>query len=163
MSSAAALTVIAISVGVLALLALLAVAFLMRLVIHLIALEKTLAHELAEIRQVAAHLRESTERVSQTIYDVQQVVRKVSGTVGTVASILSLALGGRLSDSRRGSKLKPWITGISLGLGVVHRLQQTKSRRSAETGASTQPQRRKNNKKRSRTPATAPSNNSLTR
>lgn len=133
MSSATALTIIAISVLVLAVLGILAVIFLVRLVLHLIAFEKTLASELAELRQLAAQLRETTERVGQTVHDVQVAARRVGGAVGTVASLLSLVVGRSRSSHRR-DKVKPWwVTGASIGWTVLRRRRQQKKKRSTKS------------------------------
>lgn len=128
MSSATALTIIAIAVSVLAIIAILAVIFLMRLVLHLIAFEQTLANELAELRTLVSHLRETTERVSHTVHDVQLAARRVGGAVGAIASLFV----GRTSRSSARDKSRPWwITGASLGWALVKsRRQKTKQKRS---------------------------------
>ncbi len=127
MSSATALTIIAIAVAVLAILALVAVIFLMRLVLHLIAFERTLTAELAELRQLASHLRETTERVGHTVHDVQVAARRVGGVVGTVASLL-IAFGRPNAEERVG-RLRPWLTGASIGLSLIRRRQQRKTKK----------------------------------
>lgn len=128
MSSATALTIIAISVVVLAIVAVVAIIFLMRLVIHLIAFERTLVNELAELRQLAAQLRETTERVGKTVHDVQAAARRVGGVVGAVAS---LVLGRSATKAGRQNKLRPWwMTGASLGWKIIQKRRQKKKQQS---------------------------------
>lgn len=144
MSVAAALTVIAIAVGVLALLAVVAVIFLMRLILHLIAFEKTLHEELGEIRKLATELRGTTERVGQAVRDVQVAARRVGGAMGTAASLVSLIVGRRDKSSRT-DKLRTWMTAASIGIGL---LQRRKSRKPPAAG-----QRKKSKPKPPKLPA----------
>lgn len=127
MNSATALTIIAIAVAILAILAIVAVIFLMRLVLHLIAFERTLTAELAELRQLASHLRETTDQVGHTVHDVQVAARRIGGVVGTVASLL-FALGRPNAEERAG-RLRPWLTGASIGLSLLRRRQQRKAKK----------------------------------
>ncbi len=120
MSIATALTIIAISMAVLAVVSILAVIFLTRLVLHLIAFEQTLAGELRELRQLAAQLRETTERVGQTVHDVQAAARRVGGAVGTVASLAVLFMG-RSTKIGAMRRWRPWLTGASIGWRLIRR------------------------------------------
>ena len=129
MTSATALTIIAISVAVLALIAVTAVIVLIRLVSHLMAFEQTLVTELAELRQLASQLRETTERVGATVHDVQSAARRISGVVGAVATLFV----GRTSRSRsKRSNRSLWLQGASLGWKLVQRRRQKKRQQNAE-------------------------------
>ena len=141
MNNAAALTIIAISMVVIAVISILAVVFLTRLVLHLIAFEQTLAGELKELRQLAAQLRDTTERVSQTVHDVQAAARRVGGAVGTVASLTALFMG-RNSKGLAITKWSPWLTGASMGWHFIRRRRMAK--KNAEKEA------KKNKKKKPR-------------
>lgn len=137
MSSAAALTIIAISVGILAILAILGVIFMLRLVLHLLAFEETVVHELGELKQLANQLRETTERVGHTVRDVQVAARRVGGAVGTVASLFSLVMG-RTNPSSRRARLRPWwLTGASLGMTIWRRRRQAKKNAKPRRGKKT--------------------------
>ncbi len=128
MSSATALTIIAISMGILAILAILGFIFMLRLTAHLMAFEQTVVRELAELKQLAAQLRETSERVGQTVHDVQVAARRLGGAVGTVASLLSIVFG-RSRPTTRLQRLRPWwITGASVGLSLLRRRQAKKQK-----------------------------------
>ncbi|PSR21906.1 MAG: hypothetical protein C7B45_08980 [Sulfobacillus acidophilus] len=133
MSIATALTIIAISMLILALLGILAVIFLVRLVLHLIAFEKTLASELAQLRELGVQLRETTEQVGKTVHDVQVAARRVGGAVGTVASLLSLVVGRSRPSNRREPTRPWWVTGASLGWNVLKRRRQKTKKRTAKS------------------------------
>ena len=130
MSVATALTIIAISMGILAILAILGFIFMLRLTAHLMAFEQTVVRELAELKQLAAQLRETSERVGQTVHDVQVTARRLGGAVGTVASLLSIVFG-RSRPTTRLQRLRPWwITGASVGLSLLRRRRQAKKPKS---------------------------------
>jgi len=122
MSSATALTIIAISMAVVAIVAIVAIVFLMRLVLHLIAFEQTLANELAELRALVGHLRQTTDRVSQTVHDVQIAARRIGSAMGAVATLF---VGRSAAKSETREKTRSWwITGASLGWRLLKKRRQ---------------------------------------
>ncbi|NMP21962.1 hypothetical protein [Sulfobacillus harzensis] len=129
MSPATALTIIAIAMAVLAVIAILAVIFLLRLVIHLIAFEQTLGDELAELRSLVSNLRETTERVSHTVHDVQIAARRVGGAVGAIASLFM----GRNTRATRLKSRPWWVTGAALGWTLIKRRRQKKAKQPKST------------------------------
>ncbi len=123
MSSATALTIIAIAMAVMALIAVFAVVVLIRLVSHLMAFEQTLVNELSELRQLASQLRETTERIGATVHEVQTAARRIGGVVGAVAALFV----GRNSSSRsKKSNRSLWLQGASLGWKLVRQRRQKK-------------------------------------
>lgn len=129
MNSATALTIIAISMALLAVIAVVAIVFLMRLVRHLMAFERTLVSELAELRELMSQFRETTERVSHTVRDVQVAARRVGGVVGAVASIFFARSINNKSSTR--DKLRPWwLTGASVGWTFIKKRRQNRKKRS---------------------------------
>lgn len=133
MSTATALTIIAIAMAVLATIAIVAVIFLLRLVIHLIAFEQMLGNELAELRSLVGHLRETTDRVSQTVHDVRLAARRVGGAMGVVASLFA----GRTGRNAR-QKTRPWwLTGAALGWTLVKNRRRKKASQKTSVPAPT--------------------------
>lgn len=130
MSSATALTIIAIAMAVMAVIAVLSVIVLIRLVSHLMSFEQTLVNELAELRQLASQLRETTERIGATVHEVQTAARRIGGVVGAVATLFV----GRSSRSRTSKKSNRslWLQGASFGWKLVQRRRQKKRQQSVE-------------------------------
>ena len=128
MSTATALTIIAISVGILAILAILGVIFMLRLVVHLIAFEQRVARELQGLRELANPRREPPEKVGSTFHDVQQAARRIGGAVGTVASLLSIVMGSG-TKTTRARRIRPLVVGASLGWSLWKRRRQKKNKR----------------------------------
>ncbi len=128
MSSATALTIIAISMAVMAFIAVFAVVVLIRLVSHLMAFEQILVNELSELRQLASQLRETTERIGATVHEVQTAARRIGGVVGAVAALFV----GRNSSSRsKKSSRSLWLQGASLGWKLVRQRRQKKRQEKA--------------------------------
>lgn len=129
MSSATALTIIAISVGLLALFAIVAIIFLLRLVVHLISFEKTLVEELAELRTLVAHVRETTDRVGHTVRDVQVAAQRVGTIVGAVATLFAGRAASKSDTAQR--KRAWWVTGASLGWSLIKKRRQKARKKTA--------------------------------
>ncbi len=120
MTSAGALTVIAICFAVLTLLVLGAGIMILIIALRVIRLEQTIAKEISEIKGQLAGImhvaRESTSRLGQTV----QEVRTSAYRVGLVAAGITGFL-----QSRRGAKTAPrakarpwWVSGLAFGYSL---------------------------------------------
>ncbi len=123
MSSSTALTIIAVSFGILTLLALVAVIVLLQLVKRLIALEKSVVHEIVELRHdvqgVLRHARDTSEQVSKTIKEARQGVYNIGLLVSGVTSWLMTRKQLKKAPVESSESRPWWVHGLALTWSIV--------------------------------------------
>lgn len=139
MSNGTALTVIAVSLVILAMLGLIAVAILFRLVRISLILERSVVREIsdlrAEIQAIVHHARDTSQKVSQSLNRVRDTTR--------IFDLLASGVGSWLLSRARGTpiKMKPWwMSGLALGWTVYkNRRRKAKARKNARAPLNTPP------------------------
>ncbi len=123
MSISTALTIIAVSFGTLTLLALAGVIVLFQLVKRLVTLEKSVVHEIVELRQdvqgVLHHARDTSEQVSKTIQEVRQGAYNVGLLVSGVTSWFVTRKQLKKSASQPVESQPWWINGLAVTWSMV--------------------------------------------
>lgn len=123
MSTSTALTVIAVSFSILTLLALAGVIVLFQVVKHLVALEKSVVHEIVELRKdldgVLRHARDTSEQISKTVKELQRGVYNVGLLVSGVTSWLVTRKQLKKSPTEPVESRPWWINGLALTWSLV--------------------------------------------
>lgn len=128
MSPDLALTIIAVCLMILVVMALAVVVALLMLVRRLIGLEHTVVHQVTnlreEIQSIVHHIRDTSDRVSHTVQDVRKTTRAVSKAARRIAGWLGNSSGQRTLLA----KARPWwVSGLSMGWSLYQRRRKKSS------------------------------------
>ena len=138
MSSQVDLTIIAIAVGLMAILAVVVVWVLLRMLLHLMALERAVTTELQSLGQ---ELRDILNQVKHTSSQVTETVGRFTRTAAWVGRMASLVIA--LSDrSRRATAELPsktpdpswWLTGLNWAWSLWSKSRRAKTGRQRQSG-----------------------------
>lgn len=123
MSISTALTIIAVSFGILTLLALAGVIVLLQLVSRLVTLEKSVIHEIIELRQdvqgVLRHARDTSEQVSKTIQEVRQGAYNIGLLVSGITSWFVTRKQLKKPPTQPVESQPWWISGLAMTWSMV--------------------------------------------
>ncbi|MCL5065910.1 MAG: hypothetical protein M1600_12695 [Firmicutes bacterium] len=135
MSTQVDLTIIAIAVGVMAIVMIVILLMLTKLLVRLFTLERSVTQELkvlsADVRELVQNVRNTSDRVSDAVGSVSRTAAWVGRLVTMIAS------GTRGRNQERVPKLSTsvpdpawWLTGLKWGWSLVSKRQKRKREKS---------------------------------
>lgn len=135
MSTGTALTVIAVSFAILTLFALAGVIVLFQVVKHLVTLEKSVVHEIVELRKdldgVLRHARDTSEQVSNTVKELRRGAYNVGLLVSGVTSWLVTRKQLKKSPTEPVESQPWWVNGLALTWSLVKTVRKRSGSKSS--------------------------------